>query len=293
MRTAIIVSILILITLIAAVVIRITTTGKEEGSKSEARNLSKSNHKIIANARWDVPDDLEEISGIDYLGENRFACVQDEDGKVFIYNTANSKVEKEIDFGKSGDYEDLAIAGKSIFVLRADGHLFEIRNFSAPNPQILEYNSQLRGYDSEGLCFDPKGNRLLLAVKELKGNQKQTERPVYAFDLAAHKLSGQLVFEIDLNHKLFKDLKEKKTSNRLKPSAIEVNPKTGDIFVLEGAEPKLLILDPTGQPKAMHKLKGEDFKQPEGLAFSPEGTLFISNEGSKDNAGNIVQVKGW
>ena len=297
MRTAVIVSILILVTLLAAVVIRFATTGTEGDGKTEAKShwdtADDPKGKITANTRWDVPEVLEEISGIDYLEINRFACIQDEAGKVFIYNTAEKKIEKEISFGESGDYEDLAVAGKSIFVLRADGRLFEIRNYQESSPEIREHNAQLSGYDSEGLCYDRKGNRLLLAVKELKGDQDQNKRPVYAFDLQSRKISGRPVFQIDLTHNIFKDLDEKKTSNRLKPSAIEIHSQTGDIYLLEGAKPKLLILDPAGQPKALHDLKGKDFKQPEGMAFSPEGTLFICSEGSKNNAGNIVQVSAW
>ncbi len=42
--------------------------------------------KIIS--RWDLPSELLEISGIAYIDATHFACVQDEAGTIYIYNTA-------------------------------------------------------------------------------------------------------------------------------------------------------------------------------------------------------------
>jgi len=40
--------------------------------------------------KWDMPKSLAEISGLSYMDRQRFACVQDELGKIFIYNTTSS-----------------------------------------------------------------------------------------------------------------------------------------------------------------------------------------------------------
>ena len=58
--------------------------------------------------KWDLPEVLEEVSGIHYLSGNKMACVQDEDGIIFIYNLDTDLVEKTINFSKSGDYEGVA-----------------------------------------------------------------------------------------------------------------------------------------------------------------------------------------
>src|SRR5687767_3831160 len=46
--------------------------------------------------RWDLPGVLKEISGIAYIDANHFACIQDEIGIIYIYNTETGKIEKEI-----------------------------------------------------------------------------------------------------------------------------------------------------------------------------------------------------
>ena len=75
----------------------------------------------------------------------------------------------------------------------------------------------------------------------------------------------------------------------MQPSAIAIHPQTGDIYVTEATNPKLLVLDRTGKLKSLKILNSEEFYKPEGISFSPEGKMFISNEG-KDDPGNILEV---
>jgi hypothetical protein len=83
-----------------------TEMGKNNGSAA-------TNPPITIIKKWNMPKELTEISGLSYKDEKHFACVQDELGKIFIYNTASSSVEKEISFGAAGDYEGLAVVDKN------------------------------------------------------------------------------------------------------------------------------------------------------------------------------------
>jgi len=47
------------------------------------------------------------------------------------------------------------------------------------------------------------------------------------------------------------------------------------------------VLNPEGALKKIIELKGKEFLQPEGLAFTPDGKLYISNEG-KGGKANII-----
>jgi DNA-binding beta-propeller fold protein YncE len=101
-------------------------------------------------------------------------------------------------------------------------------------------------------------------------------------------MASSPAFKINLNSEVFDKMKGKK-SRYIRPSAIAIEPNTGDIYITEGVKPKLLILDSKGKAKSLHKL-GSEFDQPEGLGFSPDGKLFISNEG-KGDPGNIIQLQ--
>ena len=240
--------------------------------------------------KWDMPKSLAEISGLSYIDGQRFACVQDELGKIFIYNTTSSSVEREISFGAPGDYEELAVIGETIWVLRADGKLFEVSNMDAAKPSVKEYSTQLTTkQDPEGLCYDKKNNRLLIAIKGAEpGNENY--KGIYAFDLSSKKMDQQPVFKIDLQNKVFGNGSDKKKRNTINPSGISIHPLSGDMYILDGRNPQLLIIDAGGNIKKLYTLNSKEFAQPEGITFNSAGDLFIANEGTKQ-PGNIVQVK--
>jgi uncharacterized protein YjiK len=245
----------------------------------------QSSNPVAVTQKWEMPAALKEISGIAYIDKDRFACVQDEQGKIYIYNTQSKKIEKEIPFAATGDYEGIAIAGTTAYVLRADGRLFEVANYNS-NPSVVEHTTHLTAkQDVEGLCYDAKNNRLLLAIKGKEPNTTDY-KGIYAFDLASKKLQEDPVLKIDLTHEIWKDIKGKQ---KMEPSDLDIHPQTGDIYVTDGAKPKLLIMDAAGNKKNLFALDQSQFPQPEGVAFTPEGELIISSEG-KTGAGSIAKV---
>ena len=63
------------------------------------------------------------------------------------------------------------------------------------------------------------------------------------------------------------------------PSAIEVHPVTGSLLLVAAQEEALLEFTPQGRLLAAKELKKKDHPQPEGLAFLPDGTLVLADEG--------------
>lgn len=256
---------------------------KKKDKDETAQQPGSSN--ISINQKWDLPAELKEISGLAWLTESRFACVQDEEGKVFIYNTAQNKIEKQIAFAGPGDYEGITVKGSTIYIVRADGRLYEVdMNSNAPGK---EYKTPLTvEHNIEGLCYDKKNDRLLLAGKDNKeGAGKKT---IYAFDLNKKQLLKEPAFTIDLSNEMLNTSSGKKKAKPVMPSAIAIHPGTNELFITDGPGSRLLILANSGDIKQVHNL-GKDFAQPEGITFSPAGDMFISNEGTK-NPGNILKV---
>lgn len=253
-------------------------TGKVENGGKKGKKKDKKEADLPSDIRvvekWELPDILVEISGLAYLDKDRFLCVQDEKGSLFIYNTGTKKIEKEIPFGAPGDYEGVTLAGNTAYVVRSDGKLFEIAGF-AGQPSVKEYNTPLTAADNiEGLCYDAGSNRLLLAAKD--GKDKDGRKNVYEFPLAAKKLADAPVYSIDPSHDLFGKEGKKKFS----PSAIAVHPSSKELYIVDGPKSRLLVMDRSGNMKKLYQL-GSDFAQPEGITFTPDGELYISSEGKK------------
>lgn len=254
--------------------------------------LEEESYTIVR--KWEMPSELDEISAISWEGNNRIVCVQDEEGIIFSYNLSTNMVEKTINFSKSGDYEGIAIVDSTAYVLRSDGELFEIVNYRSENFEVKTHNTPFSGKNNmESMTLDKKNNRLLLVPKD-KNLEGGDYLAIYSFNLETKKTETTPVMRLPFNDPIFKNKKkdddDKKKSHSIYPADIAINPKDGNIYILEGKNPQLLIVDVKGKPVALHNLIQESFKQPEGITFSPQGALYISNEG-KNGTANIMEVE--
>ena len=257
-------------------------SGEVVKTKSE-KTATASEVKIIE--KWDMPAELKEISALCYVDEDRFLAVQDELGTVFIYNTAEKKIEKKVPFASHGDFEGIASKGNMAYVLRADGRIFEVDLDNSSPKAGKELRTSLTAKQNvEGICYDKDNDRLLLAIKDNEPNSKDY-KGIYAFDLQTRKFIDEAVIKIDLKDPAFSGSDKK----AVMPSAITIHPSSKDIYITDGPKSKLLILDKSGKVKRYITL-GKEFAQPEGITFAPGGELYISNEGTKQ-PGNIIQVE--
>ncbi|WP_405576017.1 SdiA-regulated domain-containing protein [Winogradskyella sp. Asnod2-B02-A] len=237
-----------------------------------------------------LPDILEEVSGIVWLSKNTFACIQDEMGHIFIYNTQLNSIIKDIKFADAGDYEDITINNQDAYVLRSDGLIYEILDYHSKNIKISKIKTPFTEKNNmESLTFDKQNNRLLLTPKDKDLGKKQI-KSIYQIPIQTKSFDTIPIIEIDLKSKKLETSKSKKIEKTLRPSAIAVHPQTQDIYVLDSKNLKLLLLHSNGEISKTYNLNKHDFSQPEGITFSTNGQLFISNEGNKNNA-NILEIE--
>ncbi|HEY0030663.1 MAG TPA: SdiA-regulated domain-containing protein [Bacteroidia bacterium] len=246
---------------------------------------------------YTLPAALNEISGITILNENEIACVQDELGAVYVYDLRTASITKEYKTAITGDFEGITLVGNSLFLLRSDGVLVEYPDFRSPNMKIKEYFLNLPSENNEGLCYDMKNYRLLIAAKIKPGKEKENKgiRHIYSFDLKTKVPNNVPIFKLNVEdieataRKLniaipYKT--NKKTGNRsdefnFRPSEIAVHPVNRNIYILSANDKLLLILDNKGAIKNLITLDPALFNKAEGLAFFPDGTMLISNEAQK------------
>lgn len=251
---------------------------QEENQAEIIQNISLPYDLENPSEKFIMPDKLKEISGLSYFKNNQLACVNDEQGKVFMYDFVKKEVVDKIPFGKDGDYEGIEVVGDEVFILKSNGKLksFKIgiayeREIDCSYPDVLEY---------EGLTYDPKSKNLLLVAKErVKG--KDDKKMIYAYDFARKTLFKHIAIPED-------KIKDEANGKKFKPSGIAVSPTTGQIFIIAAIGKKLLILAEDGHKEALISLNPKTFVQPEGICFTPNGDLFISSEG-KDGNGYILK----
>jgi len=187
----------------------------------------------------------------------------------------------------------LTIVDSTAYVMNSNGLLHEIENFMGLSFIGNQFQTPFSGKNNmESLTADTINNRLLMAVKD-KDPNSDSYKGIYGFDLDSKEVSMVPIFKIQLNDPIFKlqnSDDDGGSKDAFYPSDIAINPLNGNIYVLEGKNPRLLILDPQGKAIGLHVLHKESFPQPEGITFAPDGTLYIANEGKKGKA-NILEVE--
>lgn len=244
-----------------------------------------------------LPDTLHEVSGLTDIDEHTVACIQDENGILFLYDLASSTIKEQFQFHIDGDYEGVTRVGDAMFILRSDATLFEVDNYMRKDFTLHTYPTAIPAKDNEGLCFDAAHHRLLIACKSKlgKGAEFKDKRAIYAFDLYTKQLLPEPVFEFDvqvikefsmarnvsLPQRTMKRSSKGTTESLLKfkASAISVHPLRNELYLLSASDHLLFVFDMKGQVLHVEALDPTMFNKAEGITFMENGDMLISNEG--------------
>jgi len=252
-------------------------------------NLKKIDIKLV------LPAILHEISGITILDSTTVGCIQDENGILFLYDINRSRIRKQIPFGLNGDYEGICRVNNTLYILRSDGVIFEIENYTSEKLHVKEYKTGIPAINNEGLCYDLENNRLLIGSKGKINRDplNKDKRLIYEFNLKTKLLNQMPVLNININDiNLSAKLKgiaflKKKNKNgdlievgfELNTSEIAIHPITKQLYVLSSTDHCLFIFNLNGNLEVIEPLNPNLFNKAEGLSFFPNGDMLISNEG--------------
>lgn len=282
-------------------------------TNSEFRSKSGSDLYSFNNPdrTFELPEQLKEISGLTLSPDGQQLCaINDENGIIYFIDKKEGEVKREVKFHKNGDYEGIETVGKSIFIVKSTGTVYKVDNLEKDSVSFKKGKYLLKKEnDTEGLGFDSKNNQLLFACKgraclhsgcTIEGCL--TKKSIYRMDMNRNRVAKEPAFDITIKTVLefLKKNKPEEEANNFEsfidkddghlhfhPSALAVHPISGDIFILSSKGKTLIVLSEDGEIKQMEKLNKKIHRQPEGITFDKDGTMYISNEGKKEKKGKI------
>ncbi len=230
---------------------------------------------------------LIEISGISfYPKDSTVFAIEDEDGifsKIYLNN--NTQV-KNWRFDKAHDYEDLVLFDSTFYVLISNGDI-ETLKFTGDSmvTNKTKYPGSVKTTNEfESLYYDDSLRQLIMICKDCQDDKKNVVS-AWGFNIDSLTYTPEL-FSIDASA-----FKEQLGKEKFKPSAAAINPATNELFILSSVNKLLLISNRRGNIKEVFTLDPKNFKQPEGIAFTPTGDLLISNESADLGPANILIFK--
>jgi hypothetical protein len=236
-----------------------------------------------------LPSYLDEISGIAYYPKDKsvFAICDDKAWLYKIFLSGSMNIEKW-KIGEKGDFEDIVLVDSAFYAMQSAGRILRLQFFSPDSIEIREFELPVTTKNEfEILYHDKEHNRLVMICKDCESDDSNS-LTAWAFDLASQKFMPNPAFVIDVR-KIESLIQEKKV--KFKPSAAAIHPVDGKLYIISSINKVVVIADTKGIPEKVYKIDPALYKQPEGLTFSTEGHLIISNESANAGAANILVFK--
>jgi uncharacterized protein YjiK len=232
-------------------------------------------------ARWLLPAELKEISGLALTADGRLFTHEDQNGKVWEIDYRRGTVVKEFSLGNPaihGDFESIAIVGDKMFLLSSKGKLYEFREgTSGENVAYTIHDTELREVcELEGMASDTTTKSLLLACKHVFEEGLKDSLVIFRW-----KVDGETARGLDLP-RLTVPLAQVTGANKwktLRPSDITVDPQSGNYVLVASREKALIVITSKGVVVLARALPGEH-EQAEGVAITKDSILLVSDEGS-------------
>lgn len=223
---------------------------------------------------------LNEISGLSYnRNDSTLLAISDSKRKVFEINFKKQRLRdytKDI-IEADQDIEDIVNMETSLFLLSSKGLLYEIPLNGSDTMEVKKHPFWSDGKnDFESLYYDQGANGLILLCKSCADDKGEQRRSAYRFDLSTRSFDTTVHYSISTAEvkNLVKD-----EDAKFDPSAAAIHPLEKKLYILSSAGQLLVIADTGGKPLQVYRLNPDEHPQAEGIAFAPNGDMYISNEG--------------
>ncbi|HEU4829143.1 MAG TPA: SdiA-regulated domain-containing protein [Gemmatimonadales bacterium] len=224
-------------------------------------------------ARWELPGALSEVSGLAIAPDGRLFAHGDETGDLFEIDYRSGIVVKRFSLGPddvTADFEALAIRGSTFWLLTSRGRLYEFEE--GRNGERVPYRTAEPpvGEDCEefeGMTVD--GDALVIACKKAR---KAFGGALHLYRWPVGSRSAERIeVPADSIRARMPEWEE------FSASGITRRDDTGTFILVAGPEQGYLEVSAEGRIIVARALPA-DHGQPEGVAWTSDGMLFIADE---------------
>lgn len=230
---------------------------------------------------YTLPLELTEVSGLTAMPDGTLAVIEDESGIIYQISTSG-EILNSYEFGENADYEAIEYADGKYYAFESNGDFHQVV-VSGDEVSSEKIETEFKkSNEIEGLAL--KDGQFLVAPKS-KGEVKDFEaadKAVYLVSMDSAKIVDQA---LQINKDELEEFLKKRhpdiTVMEFDPSGVAVDPVEGNIYLLS-ADMILVIFTPEGELLDVVLLELTSYRQPEGITFTSDGTLYICSEAAGD-----------
>ena len=264
---------------------------KSEKERMESVGLLRREHRLetrlaqadkrnddVPVAKWIMPEELKEISGLALTPDGRLLAHDDEVSRIYQIDPRRGVIIKSFLFGNGlrGDFEGITVAGQDIWVIKSNGKLYRFRE--AENGQRVpyaEFDTRLgKECEFEGVAYDADSSWLVLPCKNARGKGLDDELVIYRWKIGTSDSAGITRLMIPVGEAVGNN-----KWKRFRASDITIDPATGDYVLISSLENGMIVMKPDGEVLDSRPLPGKHH-QAEGIAITRDSVLMISDEAS-------------
>jgi uncharacterized protein YjiK len=220
---------------------------------------------------------LNEISGISFVpGEDALLAIADNKRNIISIDLRRQKLTDKVKhFYEQQDFEDVVQVGDRIYVLISNGSIVEVPLRQPDSINVFQLNLQGQN-DFETMYYDAEIKGLVIMCKTCETDEEAGVHSAYRFDLVSRQFNNDPFYVVS-DQKVMESVKNDDAN--FKPSAAAIHPLDGRLYILASAGQLLVIADRRGNVEEVYRLNPDQHPQAEGIAFAPNGALYIANEG--------------
>jgi uncharacterized protein YjiK len=228
-----------------------------------------------------LPERLKEISGLAMTADGRALGHGDEAGIIYEIDIGRGEVIKAFRLGNKtvrADFEGIAVAGNRIYLVTSDGTIYEsAEGRDKDRVRYITYDTGVgRECEVEGLAFEPTNRVLLVPCKRARVEALEDSVVIFRWSLDRRRMAEPP--RITIPRRL---LTARIKGAEFRPSAIERHPETGTYFLISARRRAIAEITSAGDVLDIRELPKDPHRQPEGIAFTPDLSLLIADEGER------------
>jgi uncharacterized protein YjiK len=226
-------------------------------------------------ARWLLPPELAEISGLALTPDGRLFAHNDESTRISEIDYRRGTILKRFYAGEKnlrGDFEGLTYGDNRFFLMSSNGMIYQFpEGQEGERVDCTVYDTHLGNEcEFEGVAYDARASTLVLSCKNV-GKKKNSDQLVfYRYTPGADGNISEIMVPQ-------RDVIGRNSWQQVRPTDIAIDPGSGNYVLVAAQEKALIELTPEGRVVFARPLEGRH-PQSEGVAVTRDHILIVSDE---------------